>query len=177
MNIRQEGLGVCQKCGTPIMQAVNQPGVAGLCFGCSADAEPKTGRTVVVHESKQEQAQAGHQSLTPTLSKIEIVDHNVGQASALPKDPDAVRKAIADKAKGTVTMPDTKSVLPDDPNDLTINVNVAELEQNDCLLVLLQRLYDALDNSTFTTIKEAKRVMAIQEAITKKISKIKGSKE
>ena len=61
-----------------------------------------------------------------------------------------------------------------DPNDLTITVNVAELEQGDCLVVLLQRLYDALDNSSFTTIKEAKRVMAIQDAISKKIKKIKG---
>lgn len=178
MNVRQEGLGTCQKCGTPIMQAVNQPGIAGLCFGCVADAEPKTGRTVVVHETKQEQAQAGHQNLTPTLSRIEIVDHTVGEASALPKDPNALRKSIADKAKGTVTMPDTLVAQAQyDPNDLTINVNVSELEQGDCLVVILQRLYDALDNSSFTTIKEAKRVMAIQEAITKKVNKLKGGKE
>jgi hypothetical protein len=178
MNIRQEGLGTCQKCGTPIMQAINQPGIAGLCFGCSADAEPKTGRTVVVTETQQEKAQSGHQTLAPTLSKIEIVDHTVGKASALPKDPDAIRKAIAEKAGGNLPMVAIQeTAIPLDPNDLTVQVSIAELEQGDCLVVLLQRLYDALDNSSFTTIKEAKRVMSIQEAINKKIKKIKGGTE
>jgi hypothetical protein len=159
------------------MQAVNQPGIAGLCFGCSADAEPKTGHTVVVHESKEEKAQSGHATLSPTLTKIEMVEHLVGEASALPKDPNAIRKSIADKAKG-ITMPTvSETAVEYNPNTLVVSVTVDELEQGDCLVVLLQRLYDALDNSSFTTIKEAKKVMAIQDAITKKINKIKGSKE
>ena len=173
MNVRQEGLGCCQKCGTPIMQAVNQPGIVGLCFGCSADAEPKTGRTVVVTESQQESARSGHLTLSPTLSKIEVVEHIVGTSSALPKDPEAVRKAIANKAKGVQSMSDGITDCEKQGlyslNRLTICIDIDELEQGDCLVVLLQRLYDALDNSSFTTIKEAKRVMTIQEAIQKKI--------
>lgn len=173
MNVRQEGLGICQKCGTPVMQAVNQPGVAGLCFGCSADAEPKTGRTVIVHESKEEKAQTGHATLSPTISSIEVVEHTVGEASALPKDPNAIRKAIQGKQKGVSGGVSTVAEIPTSDFAYNIPFNLEELEQGDCLVVLLKRLYDALDNSSFTTIKDAKRVMSLQDAIQKKIDKLR----
>lgn len=73
MNIKQVGHGTCPKCATPMMGGANGP----VCFGCMADAEPKTGRTVVVTEvdgteavSLEEVGQIA-KSLRPLSPKVE----------------------------------------------------------------------------------------------------------
>lgn len=139
MNIRDEGLGHCQKCGTPIMQTINKPGAKGICFGCAADAEPKTGRTVVVT----------HEEGTGLDGKVTIQEVSNGAQSAT---------HIAPVTKGTVT----------------IQATLDELAKADALIVLLTKLNEGLDNMQFSTMKDAKLVMAIQAGIEKKLSKLKG---
>ncbi len=96
--------------------------------------------------------------------KFEEVEHGVGGASALPKDPNAVRKAIMDKANA-------KGVVPPvpDPNDtIQIAVTFHQLYMDGIVTTLLQATYDAIDNMPpFKTLKETKKAIKLQEDIEK----------
>lgn len=164
MNVQQEGLGLCQKCGTPIMQAINQPGVKGMCFGCSEDGKPKTGHTTRV-ASETGTGLAGR-------VELEELEHSVGAASHIVHDVDAVRKAIAEKAKGVV-MP-TAVVEPPPNGELTITVSIEELLVHGITTTLLQLTYDAIDNMPpCATLRETKKAIRLQEDIDR-LLKAKG---
>lgn len=150
MNIRDEGLGHCQKCGTPIMQTINKPGVKGVCFGCMADGEPKTGKTVVVT----------HEEGTGLDGRVTI--------ETVPHDVKAASPVVATGPKTTVPIKPAKA------GEVQVSVTLEELSKGDALIVLLNRLNDALDNMPFSTMKDAKLVMAIQAGIERKLSKLKG---
>lgn len=163
MNIQQEGLGNCATCGSPIMKAIGQPGIKGVCLGCQAAAQPKTGKTVVVTGETGEGSALGR-------VQTQEVEHNPGVASALPKDPDAVRKAIQDKAnaKGITPMPTVTAVpLPPPENDGKVHLalSIEELEEG-VVPALLHATYDAIDNMPpFKTLKETKKAIKVQETI------------
>lgn len=156
MNVQQEGLGCCTKCGTPIMQAINQPGVKGVCFGCQADGEVKHGRSVVVTSETGE----------GLSGKVELqeVEHIVTPSSKL-VNADAVRKAIAAKAEGKgVSMPVQESVM--NSGDIVIRLTVDELTKHGIVTTLLQSAYDAIDSMPpFATLRETKRAIKLQEDI------------
>lgn len=170
MNIQQEGLGICSRCGTPIMQAINQPGVKGVCFGCQADGQAKTGRTVIVTN----EIGAG------ALGRVETqeVEHQVNPASPLVKDVAAVRAAIAAKAeaKGVAPMPTPVALEPEPQGTVTVKVTIDELHKGDVLVTLLHAIYDGIDNMPpFKTLKETKKAIAVQEAIEAQLAKIEGA--
>ena len=157
MNVQQEGLGLCQKCGTPIMQAINQPGVKGMCFGCSEDGKPKTGHTTRV-ASETGAGLAGR-------VELEELEHSVGVASHVVHDVDAVRKAIADKAKG-IGVTKTLQPAPSSSSELIITVSIEELLSHGITTTLLQLAYDAIDNMPpCPTLKETKKAIRLQEDI------------
>jgi len=172
MNIQQEGLGVCTRCGTPIMQAIGQAGRKGICFGCAEDGKPKTGRTVVVTSETGEGTALGS-------VKLQEVDHNPGASSALPKDPEGLRKAIMDKAnaKGVAPTPILPPLPPTheglnaphehvETDSLCIWVSLKELEGDFSLGTILDKIYDAIDNlPPGKTLKETKRLIALQDKV------------
>lgn len=160
MNVQQEGLGLCTRCGSPIMQAIGQPGIKGVCLGCRASAEPKTGRTVVVTSETGEGTELGRVTL-------QEVEHQPGAVSPLPKDPEAIRKSIMDKAnaKGIGGF-EQLAVTVDVEGTINIKLTVDELMENGIVLVLLQSLYDAIDSMPpGKTIKETKRMIKLQEDV------------
>lgn len=143
MNIKQEGLGVCQIHGTAIMQAINQPGVKGVCFACVEDAKPKTGRTVVV---KSETGETKAMTGAPE-GKVEIEVVN-----GVP--------VHVDKPKGEIVS------VPRLANHISIHVTIEELEQPDVIRTLLQKVNEGIDEMPPpSTIKEAKRIFKLQERI------------
>lgn len=148
INVQQEGLGVCQIHGTAIMQAINQPGIKGLCFACVEDAKPKTGKTVVV---KSETGSVKPERTAPEGKvEIEVVDAN------------------------TVVEPVAKAVpLPrPTPGGVTIRLTIDELYEPDIIRTLLVKINEGIDNMPPpATIKEAKRIFVLQEQIEKLISK------
>ncbi len=162
MNVQQEGLGSCTKCGTPIMQTIRQPGMKGICFGCAEDGKPKTGKTVVIKSETGEGTALGKVTL-------EQVEHNPGESSALPKDPEGLRKSIMDKAsaKGVATPVTVHPVdLPISEGTIRIEFTVQDLTDNGIVNSLLQLAYDAIDNMPpFKTLKETKKAIKLQEDI------------
>lgn len=163
MNVQQEGLGVCTRCGTPIMQAIGQAGRKGICFGCAEDGKPKTGRTVVVTSETGEGTALGS-------VKLQEVEHNPGAASALPSDPAAVRKAIIDKAnaKGVTQVPVQEPQKDGFVNEgkIRIEFTIEDLTESGIVNSLLQLTYDAIDNMPpFKTLKETKKAIKLQEDI------------
>lgn len=168
MNVREEGLGICGKCGTPIMQAIGQPGVKGVCFGCKGDGEEKTGRTVrVVSETGE-----------GLLGKVvtEELDHVVGEASRVVANPEAVREALKQKAEAKGVAPVQAQVrVADRPALITVQFSIDELAQSGIVPTLLQLAYDAIDNMPpFPTMKETKRAIKLQEDIEAILKETKG---
>ena len=154
MNIRQEGMGLCKKCNTPIMQTINQPGVAGICFACMADGQPKTGRTVVVtKEDGDVKLGAG-----PLAGKVELleVDHTVAEGSKTPM-------VVVKKPAGEVV----QYVAPQNlPQGITLHVTIDELHETDILKTILQKIYDGIDNAPpAPTLREQKRAIKLQERL------------
>lgn len=172
MNVQQEGLGLCQKCGTPIMQAINQPGIKGVCFGCKADGEEKHGRTVVVTGETGE-------GLSGRVT-LEEVEHQLTPSSPIVKDPDKVRAEIAARAaaKGAAPMPVAQPALPLPSGEIVIRLTVDDLMTSGIVTTLLQCTYDAIDAMPpFPTLKETKRAIKLQEdieALLKQASPYKG---
>jgi len=164
MNVQSEGLGSCQHCGSPIMQAIGQPGIKGVCLGCQVAAQPKTGRTVVVRSESGEGTALGKVTL-------EEVEHTPGSVSALPKDPAAVRKAIIDKAnnKGvSVPIEGPSSIIIMNDDRIKIEFTVQDLTHGGIVNTLLQLTYEAIDNMPpFKTLKETKKAIKLQEDIEK----------
>lgn len=160
MNVQQEGLGCCTKCGTPIMQAINQPGVKGVCFGCKADGEVKTGRTVVVTKEIGEGLQG--------RVEFEEVEHQLTPSSRVVNNPDQVRADIAAKAalKGATPMPVAIPVQDEPTGEIVIRLTVDDLTSNGVVTTLLQSAYDAIDSMPpFKTLRETKKAIKLQEDI------------
>lgn len=141
MDVKQEGLGSCPICGTPVMQALGQGVTNGVCFGCLEKDAIKTGRNVVVTESDE--------SIDSKVTITEVTGM---------EQPVVKQKAIVAT------------------NVVTVKVTLDDLSKGDALVILLSRLNDALDNMPFSTMKDAKLVMAIQAGIEKKLAHIKGDK-
>ncbi len=159
MNVQSEGLGNCRLCGGPVMQAIGQPGVKGVCLACQAGAQPKTGHTVVVTSESGEGTALGKVTL-------QQVEHNVGSDSALPKDPAAIRKAIMDKANAKGMSPLQEQLFPVPDGTIRIEFTVQDLTSNGIVTTLLQLAYDAIDNMPpFKTLKETKKAIKLQEDI------------
>lgn len=137
MNVKQEGLGKCPKCGTPVMQAVSGQAV---CFGCMADSEPKTGRTVVVTNETGDGIEG--------RVEVQEVTHNTA----------------------TKVGPSPKPQL----RGVTVSLTLDQLAKADALVVMLEQLHEALDSMPFSTMKDAKLVMAIQAGIEKRLKRLKG---
>src|SRR6185295_19772015 len=148
MNIRQEGMGLCTKCNTPIMQTIGQPGIAGICFACMADGQPKTGRTVVV-KSEEGDTKLG---AGPINGKVELeeVEHTVAAGNKTPmvaKKPVPVETPAPAVSTGTIVLV----------------VTVDELHEADIIKTLLQKIYDGIDNAPpAPTLKEQKRAIKLQ---------------
>lgn len=154
------------------MQAIGQPGVKGVCFACQEDAKPKTGKTVVVTSESGEGTALGKVT-------FKEVDHNPGQASALPKDPNAVRKAIMDKAKRQTMNPELFEKLDKGLDQTTpldeviIRTTISHLSGN-VIENLLDAAFEAIDNMPpGTTLKETKRMIQVQDKISALLYKYK----
>lgn len=143
MNIKQEGLGVCPTHGTAIMQAINQPGVKGVCFACVEDAKPKAGRTVVV---KSETGETKAMTSAPE-GKVEIEVVGAAPVDGVTTSPGKAGAALR-------------------TNSIAIYMSVDELEQADMIRTLLQKVNEGIDEMPPpSTIKEAKRIFKLQERI------------
>lgn len=153
MNPKQIGLGVCAIHKTPILGAINQPGISGVCFECQEEAKPKTGRTVVV---KRETGDMKASSTAPDgRVEFEDVTDQQGQSVVGVAQQDAIRREMIAKAK---------------PSGITVVLTLDELFQPDIVRTLLVRIYDGIDDmAPPATIKEAKRVFGLQEKIEKLI--------
>lgn len=164
MNIRQEGMGLCQKCNTPIMQTINQPGVAGICFACMADGQPKTGRTVVV-KSEDGDIKLG---AGPINGKVELeeVTHTVAAGS---KTPMVTRKPA-------LVVPDAEThALVQATQGVTLHVTIDELHDANIIKTILQKIYDGIDNAPpAPTLKEQKRAIKLQERLEVLIKGMEG---
>lgn len=176
MNVKSMGLGDCQKCGSPIMGAINQPGIAGVCFACQQDALPKTGQSIVITEETGDLNASKPGAVPGGKVKAVFVQHTVGESSPVVKNPEAVRKQIAEKAvaKGAISMEDPQS----DTFTVHLSVAVDELCEGNILLILLKKAYDGLDDLPSGTIKTAKRIIRVQEKIEATIASLsKGEKK
>lgn len=163
MNVQSEGLGCCSRCGTPIMQAIGQPGKKGVCFGCMADGEEKHGRTVVVTSETGE-------GLSGKVT-LQEVEHVLTPSSKL-VDPVATRLAIEAKANAKGVAPMTQATptqVAQEPaiaGDIVIRLSVDDLASGGVVATLLQAAYDAIDGMPpFKTLRETKRAIKLQEDI------------
>ena len=162
MNIRQEGMGLCQKCNTPIMQTINQPGVAGICFACMADGQPKTGKTVVV-KSEAGDTKLGAGPITGTV-ELQEVEHTVAEGN---KTPMVVKKPVI--VPDAVVQPTLIS------GSVTLVVTVDELHDANIIKTLLQKIYDGIDNAPpAPTLKEQKRAIKLQDRLETLIKGMEG---
>lgn len=128
------------------MEAINQPGIKGVCFACTEDAKPKTGRTVVV-KSETGDTKAGV-GMPDGKVEYDVVDE----------------RAVQEKPVRAVT----PTLSP--AGGITVRLTMDELYSNEIVKVLLTKIYEGLDNmAPPATIKEAKRVFGLQEKIEKLI--------
>lgn len=149
MNIRQEGMGLCTKCNTPIMQTINQPGVAGICFACMADGQPKTGRTVVV-KSEDGDTKLGAGPITGKV-ELEEVEHTVAKGNVTAHVP----PVLSAKVQPTLIS-----------GSVTLVVTVDELHDANIIKTILQKIYDGIDNAPpASTLKEQKRAIKLQDRL------------
>lgn len=153
MNPKQIGLGICATHKTPILGAINQPGIAGVCFECQEEAKPKTGRTVVV---RRETGDTKATTAAPD-GKVELEDvtDQHGQSVVGVARQDAIR--VEQIAKGRAA-------------GINVFLTLDEMFQPEIIRTLLTKVYDGIDDMPPpATIKEAKRVFGLQEKIEKLI--------
>jgi len=90
-----------------------------------------------------------------------------------------------ESANGRVTITEVSNMQAETPlknavipmrGTVTLRVTLDELAKGDALVTLLSRLNEGLDEMPFSTMKDAKLVMAIQAGIEKKLANIKGDK-
>lgn len=166
MNVQQEGLGICGKCGAPIMQAIGQGNKKGVCLACEEAAKPKTGQTIVITKESGTGLEGGVEGVfvkhdpdsTPTVTKTD--------STPLQTKSGSTSSATKDLSNPTVNK---------DVGRITLQFTLEDLEKPNILLTIMQALYDGIDNlPPPPTLKETKKAIAIQGVIEKQIAKLKG---
>jgi hypothetical protein len=129
------------------METINQPGMKGICFGCYANALPKTGRTVVVKSETGDLTQPKG----PITGRVEMAE--------VPHAPSNVKeKPMNEEPVGVVV----------------IKMTIDELSKPDLLWTVLNAIYNGIDEMPpFKTLKETKRAIRIQENITEELHKLR----
>lgn len=141
MNIKNDaGYGRCPACSNRLMSRSGD--LALVCFNCLDGDKPKTGHTIIVTENSTKSPQED-----PT-AKLSVVEKD-GTVTEQP----------------TMFIPQPVSV---GGKGVVIHVSLDELE-GDAITVLLQKTYAALDELPAGTVRETKRVIAIQDRLTSSI--------
>jgi len=140
------GSGICQKCGNIKVQMGD--GIA-RCLDHDVVDNPPSGKVVTV-------ADPGDAEMMKVL-KESGVRIEKGDSTNAPK--------TAGKAAPVATIKKVQSSELPKSDGLSVGVSLEELEAGGFVATVMQKVYDALDEMSFTTMKDAKRVMKVQEKI------------